>query len=136
VSAVPRLVRSLVSVVLVFEAMVLFFAGLVAREQSTLSPGAALGLASGLALLCLLTCGLLSRRWGLWAGGVLQLAVIGFGVWVPAMYFLGAVFAALYVGSILAADYALKARARLEAALAEQQAQAADGRSGAGDTGT
>ena len=132
--AVPRLRRSLVSVVLVFEAMVLCFAGLVAREQSSLSPGQALGWSAGLALACLLVCGLLGRRWGYWLGGVLQLAVIASGVWVPAMYFLGAVFAALYVGSIFSADYALKARARLEAALAEQEAQAANGRSGT-DTG-
>jgi hypothetical protein len=128
---VPRLHRSLVSVVLVFEGMVLFFAGLVAREQSSLGPGTAIGLASALAVVCVLACGLLSRRWGFWAGGALQLAVIGFGYWVPTMYFLGAVFAALYLGSLYAADYSLKARARLEAELADQQAdrqgQAANG---------
>lgn len=127
-----KLRRSLVSVVLVFEALVVFFAGLVARGESTLGPGTALGLASGLAVLCLLACGVLGRPWGLYAGVALQLAVIGFGYWVHEMYFLGALFAVLYVVSIITADRAVAARARLEAALAAQRAepQAANGRSG------
>jgi hypothetical protein len=132
-----RLRRSLVSVVLIFEALVLFFAGLVARGESTLGPGTAIGLASGLAVLCLLACGVLGRPWGLYAGVVLQVAVIGFGYWVHEMYFLGAVFAALYVACIVTADRAVAARARLEAAMARQAAdrQAANGASGADDTG-
>jgi hypothetical protein len=136
-----KLRRSLVSVVLVFEALVLFFAGRVARELSTLSGGQAIGVASGLAGLCLLTCGVLRRPWGLYAGVVLQVAVIGFGYWVHEMYFLGTVFAALYVASIVTADRAVAARARLEATMARRQAeraadgQAAEGRSGADDTG-
>ena len=80
----------------VFEGLVVFFAGLVAMQLSSLSRGQALGLAGGLALACVVTAGLLRSRVGYVVGSVLQVAVIASGVWVTAMFFLGVVFAVLW----------------------------------------
>jgi hypothetical protein len=88
--------RTLAAATLCFEALVVLFAGLVAKELSSLSGGAAIGLAAGLAVACLVTAGLLRYRAGYVAGSVLQVAVVGSGFWVPAMFFLGGIFAVLW----------------------------------------
>jgi len=79
-----------------FEAFVVFFAGLVAKDLSSLSPGAALAAFGGLAVACLLVAGLLRRPWGYAVGWVVQVAVIATGFWVPVMFFLGLLFAVLW----------------------------------------
>ena len=45
---------------------------------------------------CLVLAGLLRRSWALTAGSALQVLIIGTGVVVPTMYFLGALFAGLW----------------------------------------
>src|SRR5690242_6368539 len=85
---------------LVFEGLVVFFAGLVAMQLSSLSRGQALGLAGGLALACVVTAGLLRSRAGYVAGSLLQVAVIASGIWVTAMFFLGVVFAVLWFAAL------------------------------------
>jgi hypothetical protein len=93
--------RRLAATVLTFEALVVFFASLVAAQLSNLSPTAALGGGGALALSCLVVAGLL--RFGRVAyglGSALQLAVIATGLVVPVMFFLGAVFAALWVAAL------------------------------------
>ena len=107
--------RTLAASTLVFEALVVFFAGLVAMQLSSLSRGVALGLACGLALACLLTAGLLRHPAGYVVGSVLQVAVVGAGFWVPAMFFLGAVFAVLWFVS-------LRVGRRIEAETAAREA--------------
>ena len=66
--------RTLAASTLVFEALVVFFAGLVAKDLSSLSTGEALGLFGGVALACLLVAGLLRRPAGYVVGSVLQVA--------------------------------------------------------------
>jgi|SRR4051794_27326770 hypothetical protein len=90
----PR--RTLAAATVSLEAFVVFFAGLVAKDLSSLSTGAALGLFSALAVACLLTAALLRRPWGYGVGWVVQAAVIASGFWVPVMFFLGGVFAVLW----------------------------------------
>ena len=107
--------RTMAASTLVFEALVVFFAGLVAMQLSSLSRGVALGLASGLAVACLLTAGMLRHPAGYVVGSVLQVAVVGFGFWVPAMFFIGAVFAVLWFVS-------LRVGRRLEAEIAARDA--------------
>ncbi len=92
--------RAIAASTLVFESLVVFFAGLVAKELSSLSTGQALGLAGGLALACLLTAGLLRYPFGYAVGSALQLAVVATGFWVPAMFFLGGVFAVLWFAGL------------------------------------
>nr|WP_269328749.1 DUF4233 domain-containing protein [Kineosporia babensis] len=86
--------------VLVSEALVMFFAGLVAKELSDLSTGAALGITCALALACILTAGMLRSRTGYLVGTFLQVLIIGFGFWVHTMLFVGGLFAALWVVSL------------------------------------
>lgn len=85
---------------LALEAFVVFFAGLVAKDLSHLSTGAALALHSGLAVACLLVAGMLRSPAGYVAGSVLQVAVIATGVWVPMMWGIGALFAVLWAVSL------------------------------------
>jgi hypothetical protein len=88
--------RTIAASILAFEALVVFFAGLVAKQLSDLSTGAALALTGGIALALLVTAGLLRHPAGYVVGSVLQVAVIGLGLWVPAMFFLGGIFAVLW----------------------------------------
>jgi hypothetical protein len=90
----PR--RTMAAATLLLEAFVVFFAGLVAKDLSQLSPGAALGLFSALAIACLITAGLLRSRAGYAVGWLVQVIVIASGFWVPVMFFLGGVFALLW----------------------------------------
>ena len=101
--------RTLAASTLGFEALVVFFAGLVAKDLSSLSTGAALGMTGGLAVACLLTAGLLRHPAGYAVGWVLQVAVVGLGFWVPVMFLLGGVFAVLWF-------FALRIGRQLEAA--------------------
>jgi hypothetical protein len=90
----PR--RTLAAATVSLEAFVVFFAGLVAKDLSSLSTDEALAVFGGLAVACLLTAGLLGRPWGYWFGWAVQAAAIATGFWVPVMYFLGALFAVLW----------------------------------------
>jgi hypothetical protein len=80
--------------------MVVFFAALVAKDLTSLGTATAVGAGVALALACLVVAGTLGRRGGFAAGWVLQVLVVTTGVWVPAMIFLGVLFAALWVGAL------------------------------------
>jgi hypothetical protein len=66
----------------------------------------------GLALAGLIIAGLLRYRWAYVAGTVLQILVIATGFMVPAMFFLGVIFAALWVTAIWLARRVESAAAR------------------------
>jgi hypothetical protein len=106
----PR--RTLAAATVSLEAFVVFFAGLVAKNLSSLSTGAALAVFGGLAVACLLTAGVLRRPWGYAFGWLVQTAVVATGFWVPVMFFLGALFAVLWF-------VALRQGARIERERAE-----------------
>ncbi len=90
--------RTLAASMLVLEAFAVFFGALVAgRMNSDLGLGRSLTILGGLALACVVTAGLLRWRAGFLLGGLLQVLVIATGLWLPAMYFVGAVFALLWV---------------------------------------
>ncbi len=82
--------------VLVGEALVIFFAALVAKDLTDLDP-AVVFIAAGVgAGACLLVAGALRHRWAVVAGSVLQLLVIAAGFVVPVMFALGLIFAVLW----------------------------------------
>ncbi|MEV0369338.1 DUF4233 domain-containing protein [Streptomyces sp. NPDC050636] len=92
--------RTLCASTLIGEFFVIGFAGLVAMQLSDL-PTATVWAVSGTAmLLTILLCGLLTRPGGVQLGWALQIALIVSGFVVPAMFFLGAVFAALWWASV------------------------------------
>jgi Protein of unknown function (DUF4233) len=82
--------------VLVFEGMVVFFAMLVALDLSDVNNSTLWWVGSTALLVCVVLAGLLRRSWAITAGSALQVLIIGTGVVVPTMYFLGAIFAGLW----------------------------------------
>jgi hypothetical protein len=96
-------IRQLCGTVLAMEAVVIGLAIPVAIVGEHAGRGMAGGVGGGLAVCALLLSGLVGRprtAWALKAGTVLQVLVIAAGVVVPAMYALGAIFAALWFTGI------------------------------------
>jgi Protein of unknown function (DUF4233) len=96
-------VRRLCATVLIMEAIVIGLAIPVAitiEHVPHRSAGIAGGVLAGAAVLLAAVVARPGQRWTLAAGSVLQLAVIAAGVVVPAMFALGAVFAALWAVAI------------------------------------
>ena len=88
--------RGLASAVLVFEAMVVFFAALVAKDLGDVD-GTVLWTGTAVVVLaCVAVAALLRHAWAYAVGSVLQVAVVATGVVEPAMYFVGALFAGLW----------------------------------------
>lgn len=94
-------VRRLCAAVLVLEAVVVALAIPVAIKVSGADAASAGIAGGGLAVVCLLLCGLLRYGWAYYAGTLVQVAAIVAGVWVPLMYVLGVVFAALWVWAMV-----------------------------------
>jgi Protein of unknown function (DUF4233) len=88
--------RVLGSAVLTMEFLVMGFALLLAKNSHSSSTLLAGGL---IALLLLLNAGLMKRRIGWFIGTLLQVALVWYGVAVTAMYFLGGLFALLWVSA-------------------------------------
>lgn len=86
---------------LTLEAVVLALSVPVMIAVEDVNAGLAVGLGIGLAVLCVLTAGLLSRSWAYVAGHVLQVGAISLGFVVPAMFLVGAMFAALWALAFL-----------------------------------
>ncbi|WDO08381.1 DUF4233 domain-containing protein [Streptomyces murinus] len=116
--------RTLCSSTLIGEFFVIGFAGLVAMKDPSLSVST-VWLVSGIAMvLCVLLCGMVTRPGGVALGWALQIALIASGVFVPTMYFMGVVFAALWWASVHFGRKVDEAKARF-AAQAESSADAA-----------
>jgi hypothetical protein len=95
--------RRLCATVLIFEAIVIGLAIPVAitiEHEPHRSAGLAGGVLAGVAVLLAAVVGRSGQRWALVAGSLLQVAVIGAGVVVPAMFVLGAIFAGLWAVAI------------------------------------
>ena len=98
-----KLQRQLCGTVLIMEAIVIGLAIPVAIVMEHLHHAVAGGVGGALALCALLLSAVVGRPgmgWALWAGTALQVLVIAAGIVVPAMYTLGAIFAALWVTGI------------------------------------
>ncbi|WP_369367128.1 DUF4233 domain-containing protein [Streptomyces sp. CG4] len=107
--------RTLCASTLIGEFFVIGFAGLVAMKDPSLSVST-VWLVSGIAmLLCVLLCGMVTRPGGVALGWALQIALIASGVFVPTMYFMGAVFAALWWASVHFGRKVDEAKARFAA---------------------
>ncbi|GAB7033531.1 DUF4233 domain-containing protein [Streptomyces sp. NPDC021749] len=92
--------RTLCASTLIGEFFVIGFAGLVAMQLTDI-PTATIWTVSGIAMLfSVLLCGMLTRPGGVQLGWALQIALIASGFVIPTMFFLGAVFAALWWASV------------------------------------
>jgi hypothetical protein len=79
------------------ESITLGFALLIVRLDHQ---GAQLTLGIAIALSLLLCSGLLRSRFGWWLGWALQAGVVLYGFVIPSMFFMGAIFVALWVAAI------------------------------------
>jgi uncharacterized membrane protein len=88
--------ESLLSIVLLLEAILVFFIAITAFGLRVLPAAAAFG--GGAALfVALLAIGRLVRYdWGVWLGWVAQATLLSIGLLLPLMWFIGAVFVALW----------------------------------------
>ena len=98
------------SSVLVMEAFTMGFALLIAMNSSD---SWELILGGVLAIMLLLTPGLLKGKSGWVVGSLLQIPLIGYGMVVTSMYVLGGIFAPLWIAAILVGRAGEAARARL-----------------------
>ncbi len=95
--------RQLGGTVLIMEAVVIGLAIPVAIVLEHSGRALAGGVGGGLAVCAVLLGGVVGRRgmgWALWAATALQALIIAAGAVVPAMFVLGAIFAALWVTGI------------------------------------
>jgi hypothetical protein len=111
--------RSLCAAILLLQAVVLFLTGVASIGMTDLGAGAALGMGLGLAVLCVVAAGLLRGPAGYALGWLVQGLSIGLGFVVALMFFLGVVFAALWLGSYLLGGRIDREKA--ERALLEEQ---------------
>lgn len=93
--------RAMAATVLVFEALVVVFASLVAKDLSDLTTAQAVGGGVVLAVVLALSSGLLGRPGGYWWGSLLQVAVVATGLVVPTMLGLGLLFTGLWVAAVV-----------------------------------
>ncbi|MFC5928442.1 DUF4233 domain-containing protein [Cryobacterium melibiosiphilum] len=98
----PRSVRrSLASIVLGFEVIVVFLGALVAFGLDAAPPAIALGGGAVLCVLFVATIGLLRYPWSYPVGWALQAIVVASGFLVPAMFFVGALFAGMWAYAMI-----------------------------------
>lgn len=91
--------RGMCAAMLTLEAIILALAVPVMISVEGVDKPLAIGLGVGLAVLCILTAGLLRKPWAYVLGHVIQVGVISLGFLVPVMFFIGALFAALWLGA-------------------------------------
>ncbi|MFM9593010.1 DUF4233 domain-containing protein [Streptomyces scabiei] len=107
--------RTLCASTLIGEFFVIGFAGLVAMKDPALTMST-VWTVSGIAMfLCVVLCGLVTRPGGVQLGWALQIALILSGFVVPTMFFMGAVFAALWWASVHFGRKVDEAKARFAA---------------------
>ncbi len=93
--------KRLLVTVLSMEAVIALLAIVPAKQLGHASGATAGAVCGAVAIVALLLCGYVGRgRTALYVGSVFQVAVIASGVVLPAMYFIGAIFAALWFTGI------------------------------------
>lgn len=90
--------RVLGAAVLTMESLLMGFALLIAKDSHSALP---LWIGGLIALLLLLNAGILKRKSGWIIGSLLQVAMIAYGSVVPSFYFMGALFAGLWIAAIV-----------------------------------
>lgn len=95
--------ETLLAIVLVLEAVVLFFATLAFNGLSGIPDGVVLGVGGGLMVLFVVVSAVQRYPWGVVLGGMLQVVLIATGVAHGFMFVIGAVFAGLWVWCLVRA---------------------------------
>ena len=93
--------KRLCGTVLGMEAVIALLTIVPAKVLGHASAGTAAAVCGSIALAAIALAGLVGRRpWALYAGSVLQLAIIACGILLPVMYVLGVIFTALWFTGI------------------------------------
>ncbi|MEV4098314.1 DUF4233 domain-containing protein [Streptosporangium saharense] len=95
--------RRLCASVLGMEAIVVGLFTPVAINVQGVAPAFAVTVGLGLAVLCVLVIGMLKRPFAYVVGSAVQVLAIASGFLVPTMFFLGVIFAALWITAIFVA---------------------------------
>jgi len=107
--------RTLCASTLIGEFFVIGFAGLVAMKDPDLTMTTVWTVCGVAMFLSVLLCGMITRPFGVQLGWALQIALIASGFVVPSMFFLGAIFAALWWASVRYGRKIDEAKARFAA---------------------
>jgi hypothetical protein len=107
--------------VLSLEAVTLGLTTPVMITVADVDTGPALVIGLGLAVLCLLTAGLLRHEWAYGLGWLIQVAAVAMGFVIGIMFFLGAVFALLWATAYLLGRKIERERAAAYAAYEQEQ---------------
>ena len=107
--------RVLGSAVITMEFFLMGFALLLAKDHHSATQ---LWIGGVIALLLLLTAGILKNLRGWIIGSILQIAIIAYGFVVPLMFVMGALFAGLWATAYFLGKKGEAARAALNAAMA------------------
>ena len=120
--------RALASIVLSFEAFVVFFAtlaafGLKLGDPTMNLPGTETIWAIGLsfALLCIVTPALLKKPWGYVLGWALQAAILVSGFWLWGMFLIGLITTGMWIWALVAGSTIDRARANYEKLMEGEQ---------------
>ena len=105
--------RILGATVLVMEGLTLSFGLLLAMSSVSSADAIWLWAGGALALLLILTAGLLKRKSGWIIGSILQLGVVAYGFVVTAMFAMGMLYTGLWIAAIVVGRKGEAARARL-----------------------
>ncbi|CAB4681661.1 MAG: DUF4233 domain-containing protein [Actinobacteria bacterium] len=105
--------RILGATVLVMEGLTLSFGLLLAMSSVSSADAIWLWAGGALALLLILTAGLLKRKSGWIIGSILQVGVVAYGFVVTAMFAMGALYTGLWIAAIVVGRKGEAARARL-----------------------
>ena len=89
--------RVMAAAVLTMESLLMGFALLIAKDSAI---NAQLWLGAGLAIALLLSAGLLKRKGGYLLGSILQIFLISYGLVIWHMYYMGGLFALLWITAI------------------------------------
>ncbi|QNE48462.1 DUF4233 domain-containing protein [Glaciihabitans sp. INWT7] len=89
--------ESLLSIALLLEAVLVFFVVMVAFGLQVLPTPAVFGGGALLVVLLIVAGRLAGRPPGVWLGWALQVVLIALGILLPLMYFIGAIFAAIWI---------------------------------------
>jgi hypothetical protein len=115
--------RAMCAGMLTLQAVALFLAGIVMTGLTDVGFAVALSIGLSLAALCLVAAGMLRKAWGYWLGWAVQVISIGLGFVVPIMFFLGAVFGALWAGAYFLGAKIDREKAEREVLEAEWRAE-------------
>ncbi|MGW2051373.1 DUF4233 domain-containing protein [Streptomyces sp. NPDC001858] len=118
--------RTLCSSTLIGEFFIIGFAGLVAMKEPDLSTSTVWTVCGIAMLLSLLLCGMVTRPGGVALGWALQIALLASGIFIPMMFFMGAMFGALWWASVHYGRKVDEAKARFAAQAAAGSPDTAD----------